>query len=129
MNFSDLDDRDATLDFAPWFYGKKFPYTFPWVPNFDVTIENYHMLSVWVEFPFCFIALKSAKFKMAHCLGEILLYVRGEERNSYPNDKAYIPWDFREAISHSIQVKLSKRILIWQPMVFKNVPFTCYHCN
>lgn len=32
IEFVDLPDRDATLDFSPWFYGRKFLYTFPWVP-------------------------------------------------------------------------------------------------
>lgn len=100
------------LDFAPWFFGRKFLYTFPWVPNFDVMTCNYHMLLVWVEFCFKSIVLESAKFKMAHCLGEIFLYVRGEECSSYPNDKACIVWDLREAIPYNIQVKLSKCIFI-----------------
>lgn len=87
------------------------------------------MLPIWVEFPFWSIVLESAKFKLAHSLGEILLYVKGSERSSYSNDKACILWDLREAIALNIQVKLSKWISIWQPVVFKNVPFTCYHCN
>lgn len=34
-----------------------------------------------------------------------------------------------EVIPYSIQVKLSKWISIWHPVSFKNLPFTCYHCN
>lgn len=129
IEFEDQADRDSALDFAPWFYGRKFLYTFPWVSNFDVTTGNFYMLPVWIELPFRSIVLESARFKMAWCLGEILLYVRGNDHSSYPNDKACILWDLREPIPQSIQVKLSKRISIWQPVVLKNVPFTCYHCN
>lgn len=58
VEFSDPTDQDAALGFAMWFHGRKFLYTFPWVPNFDVGIGNYCMLLVWVEFPFCSIFLK-----------------------------------------------------------------------
>lgn len=102
IEFLDLANMDATLDFAPWFYGRKFLYTIPWVPNFDVSTGNYYMLPVWVEFPFRSIVLESTKFKMAHSRGEILLYVRGEEHSTYPNNKACIFWHLREAIPYSI---------------------------
>lgn len=87
------------------------------------------MLPIWVEFPFRSLALEGAKYKLAHNLGEILLYIRGEERISYPNNKACILWDLREEIPQSIQVRLSKTISIWQPVVFKNFLFTYYHYN
>lgn len=101
VNFEDPIDRDSALDYAPWFYDRKFLYTFSWVPNFNVT-SNYHMLSIWVEFPFRSVVLESARFKMAHCLGKILLYIKSNERNSYLNDKACISWDLREPIPQSI---------------------------
>lgn len=44
IEFDELEDRDATLDSAPWFYGQKHLYTFPQVPNFDVTTGHYNML-------------------------------------------------------------------------------------
>lgn len=53
-------------------------------------MENYHMLPVWVEFSFQSLAPEGAKYKLARNLGEILLYIKGEERSSYPNDKACI---------------------------------------
>lgn len=46
IEFDDPADRNNALDFSPWFYGRKFLYTFPWVPNFDLTIRNYNMLPV-----------------------------------------------------------------------------------
>lgn len=117
IEFADHVDRDVAIDYAPWFYGIKFLYIFPCIPNFDLSTRHYYMLQVWVAFPFCSIVLESTKFKMACSLSEVLLYVRGEERSSYPNDKACILWDLREAIPYSIQVKISKQISIWQPMV------------
>lgn len=65
------------------------------------------MLPIWVEIPFRSLALEGAKYKLARSLGEILLYIRGEERSSYPNDNACIFWDLREEIPQSIQVRLS----------------------
>lgn len=129
IEFDEADDRDEALDLAPWFFGRKFLYTFPWEPNFDVTTGNYHMLPLWVEFPFRSVALEGAKYKLANSLGEVLLYVRGNKQSSYPNDKACILGDLREQIPMSIRVHLSKTILIWQPIIFKHVPFSCYHYN
>lgn len=93
VEFEEAKDRDAALACAPWFYDKKYLYNFPWEPNFDLTIGNYHMLPVWVEFPFRSLALEGAKYKLAHSLGEILLYIRGKERSSYPKNKVCILWD------------------------------------
>lgn len=37
VEFAKVGDRDATLEYALWFYEKKNMYTFPWVLDFDVT--------------------------------------------------------------------------------------------
>lgn len=50
--FDEVADHEEALAFSPWLFGHKFLYTFPWEPNFDVAIGNYHILPVWVEFPF-----------------------------------------------------------------------------
>lgn len=96
IEFDEAEEWDEALAYTPWFFERKFLYTFPWEPNFDVTTRIYHMLLVWVEFPFCSMALEDAKHKLANSLGEVLLYVRGNERISYLNDKACILWDLRE---------------------------------
>lgn len=98
IKFDEEGDRDEALAYAPWFFGQKFSYTFPWEPNFDVTTSHYRMLPVWVEFPFHSLALEGAKYKLANNLGEVLLYVKGNEKSSYPNNKACILWDLREQI-------------------------------
>lgn len=46
MEFVNAEDGDAVLEYAPWFYGQKFMYTFPYVPNFEVTTGHYNMLLV-----------------------------------------------------------------------------------
>lgn len=79
VEFDEPEDMDEALAFAPWFYGRKFLYTFPWEANFDVTTSNYFMLPVWVKFPFRSLALEGAKYKLASFLGEVLLYIRGNE--------------------------------------------------
>lgn len=98
-----------TLPLVLW---QKIMYTFPWVPEFDVTTGNYFFLSVWVEFPFRSVALESARFKLARCLGEVLLFIRGNECSIFPNDKACVLWDLREPIPKNIRVCLSKSISI-----------------
>lgn len=72
IEFDEVDDRDEALAFSPWFFGRKSLYTFPWE-------ANYHMLLVWVKFPFRSMALEGAKYKLARSLGEILLYIRSNE--------------------------------------------------
>lgn len=60
MEFAEARDRDATLEYAPWFYGCKFMYTFPWVTDFDITTCHYNMLLVWIEIPFRSLVLERA---------------------------------------------------------------------
>lgn len=112
IEFDQGEDWNAALEYAPWFFGRKFLYMFPWEPNFNVTIGNYHMLPVWIKIPFRLIALEGAEYNLSRSLGEVLLYVRGNERSSYLNNKACILWDPREPIPQSIQVCLSKNISI-----------------
>lgn len=83
IEFEEVGDRDEALAFSPWFFGKKFLYTFPKEPNFDVTTGNYHMLRVWIEFPFRSLALEGAKYKLARSLGEVL-YIQSNEKKLLP---------------------------------------------
>lgn len=59
IKFVDIEDRDVALDSAPWFYGRKYMYTFPWIPDFDVTRGHFNMLPVWIEIPFRSLVLES----------------------------------------------------------------------
>lgn len=74
-------------------------------------------------------ALEKARYKLAHSLGEVLLYIKGKKWSSFLNDKVCILWDLMEEIPKSIKVRLSKSISIWQLVIFKNVSFTYYHYN
>lgn len=89
IEFAKSKDRDTSQDSAPWFYGRRYFYTFPWIPNFDITTSHFNMLHVWIEIPYRSLLLENARFKLAKSLGEVL-YIRGNERNSYSNDKACI---------------------------------------
>lgn len=129
VELDDTTHRDDALDFPPWFYGQTFMYTFSWVPNFDVTTGNYNFLPLSVDFSYRLVFLESACFKLSHSLGEFLLFIRGNEHSIFPNDNACVLWDLTEPIPRSIKVRLSKSISIWQPAIFLNVPFSCYHCN
>lgn len=78
IEFDEAADRDAALSYAPWFFGRKYFYTFPWIPDFDVTTGHYNMLPVWIEIPFRSLILESARYKLASSLGQVLLYIWGK---------------------------------------------------
>jgi hypothetical protein len=106
--FASPEHRQAALNSHPWFYQRKFMYVFAWDPNFDVSTGKYSKLPVWVEIPYRSLILEPYRMQLAKALGPVLLYLQGEE--------------------HSIEVRFSG-ISIWQPVTFKNLPFTCFKCN
>lgn len=71
IEFTKAKDKDATLDYAPWFYGRKYMYTLPWTPDFDVTIGHYNMLPVQIEIPFRSLVLERARYKLVSSRGGI----------------------------------------------------------
>lgn len=75
-NFMMPHTKMMCLISPPSFFGRKFMYTFPWVPNFDVTMGNYNFLPDWVGFPYRSIALESACFKLSSSVGEVLLFIK-----------------------------------------------------
>lgn len=75
VEFEEAYDKDVALKYAPWFYGRKYLYPFPWEPNFDVTTGNYHMLPIWARIPIHSLMLEGEKYKLAQSLGEVLLYI------------------------------------------------------
>lgn len=111
VKFHDPTHKNDALNFAPWFFGRNSCTPFQGYP-FHVTIGNYNFLLAWVKFPFKFVTLESTCFKLARSLGEVLLFIRGNKRSIFPNDKAYIVWDLWEPIAKSIWVCLSKSISI-----------------
>jgi hypothetical protein len=66
--------------------------------------------------------------ELAKALGKVLLYLQGEEHSSFLHDRAWILWDLNKEVPHSIEVRFNG-ISIWQPVIFKNLPFTCFRCN
>lgn len=80
IEFAKAKDRDSTLSYTPWFFRRKYIYTFPWISDFDVTIGHYNMLSVWIEIPFRSLILESTRYKLSRILGKVLFYIKGEER-------------------------------------------------
>lgn len=47
--FENPDHRDLSLSSAPWFTERKYVYTFPWDPSFDIQSESFTKLLVWIE--------------------------------------------------------------------------------
>lgn len=66
---------------------------------------------------------------MAESLGEVLVYLNGDRHSSYPNDRMCVLWDLRAITPESVAMKMKNRITIWQPLNFKNLPFTCFVCK
>ncbi|CAM6082405.1 unnamed protein product [Calypogeia fissa] len=52
VQFENPAHRDKALILAPWFMDHRFVYTFKWEANFDVCLETYTLLPVWIEIPF-----------------------------------------------------------------------------
>jgi hypothetical protein len=126
--FDAPEHRQAALNAHPWFYQRKFMYVFAWDPDFDVSTGKYSKLPVWVEIPYRSLILEPYRMQLAKALGPVLLYLQGEEHSTFPHDRACILWDLNKEVPHSIEVRFSG-ISIWQPVTFKNLPFTCFKCN
>jgi hypothetical protein len=88
-------------------------------------------LPVWIELPFCTLILEKSRQLIAESLGEILYYIQRNELSSYPHDQACILWDTTKEIPMSIRVGIKgyKDLAIWQPVLFRNIPYHCYRCN
>jgi hypothetical protein len=129
--FEESHHRDAARDCAPWFMDGHFVYTFEWTPDFDVRTESYTKLPVWIELPFCTLILEKSMIQIAETLGEILYYIQGEELSLYPHDRVCILWDTTQEVPMSIRVGIKgyKDLAIWQPVLFKNIPYHCFRCN
>lgn len=101
-----------------------------WKHGFDVTSGNYAHLPVWVAIPFYVLVVEKDRLPIINAsLGEVLLYLKGENHSSYPHDRACVLRDLGKAIPQSVKILLSNGVTIWQPVVFKNLPFTCFICH
>lgn len=108
---------------------RKFVSTFPWDPAFDVQTESYTKLPVWIEIPFHALLLEKCRMMIAESFGQVLFYIQGDDRSSYPHDRACILWDTTREVPCSVRVDIEDGITIWQPVLFKNIPYHCYKCN
>lgn len=129
ITFENPEHRDATLALAPLFMDRKFVFTFPWDPAFDVRTESYTKLPVWIEIPFRALLLERCRMMIAESFGQVLFYIQGDECRSYPHDRACILWDTTREVPCSVRVDIEDGITIWQPVIFKNIPYHCYKCN
>lgn len=129
ITFEKAEHRDATLALAPLFMDRKFVYTFPWDPAFDVRTESYTKLPVWIEIPFRALLLEKCRMMIAESFGHVLFYIQGDALSAYPHDRVCILWDTTREVPHSVKVDLENGILIWQLVMFKNIPYHCYKCN
>ncbi|CAM6111226.1 unnamed protein product [Calypogeia fissa] len=127
--FEEFIHREEALTLAPWFMEHRFVYTFRWEPHFDVRLETYTLLPVWIEIPFRAIILEKCRKLVAGALGKILYYVQEDEISSYPHDRACILWDTSRPVPKSVKIKLEDGLAIWQPVSFRNIPYHCYKCR
>ncbi|CAM6125770.1 unnamed protein product [Calypogeia fissa] len=114
---------------APWFMDQKFVYTFRWESHFDVRLETYTMLPVWIELPFRSIILEKCRKQVAGALGKVLYYVQGDELSSFPHDRACILWDTTRPVPKSVKIQLTDDLAIWQPVNFRNIPYHYFKCS
>ncbi|CAM6124146.1 unnamed protein product [Calypogeia fissa] len=114
---------------APWFMDQKFVYTFRWESHFDVRLETYTMLPVWIKIHFRSIILEKCRKQVAGALGKVLYYVQGDELSSFPHDRACILWDTTRPVPKSVKICLTNDLAIWQPVNFRNIPYHCYKCG
>lgn len=127
--FDNPTHRDRALLTAPWFMDRSFVYTFPWELGFDVRVESFTMLPVWIEIPYRSLILEGCKHRLVASLGQVLYFVKGNERSKYPHNRFCILWDTHKDIPHSIKVQvkqcMAEEISIWQPVIFKTSPLHC----
>lgn len=79
IDFYEAKDKDIALKYAPWFFGRKYMYTFLWFLNFDVTIGHYNMLPIWIKIRFRLLILEQVCHKLARSLGKVLFYICGKK--------------------------------------------------
>ncbi|CAM6093891.1 unnamed protein product [Calypogeia fissa] len=113
VTFANPLHREEALLLAPWFMVHRFVYTFKWEAHFDVRLETYTTLPVWIEIPFCSLLLENCRQQVAGALGKVLYYVQGDEYSSYPHDRACILWDTTREVPRSIKIKLREDLAIW----------------
>lgn len=75
-------------------------------------LGHYNMLPVWIDLPFCAIALETLQKIMAESLGRVIVYHQGKEYK-YPNDRVYMLWDITKPPPQCLKVKISLDIHIW----------------
>ncbi|CAM6098150.1 unnamed protein product [Calypogeia fissa] len=129
IHFDNPAHRDDTLILAPWFMDHRFVYTFKWEAHFDVRLETYTTLPVWIELPFRSLLLENCRQQVAGALGKVLYYVQGNEYSTFPHDRACILWEKTHPVPKSIKINLKDGLAIWQPVTFRNIPYHCYKCN
>lgn len=74
-------------------------------------------------------SLEVVRVVMVESLGEVLVYLNGVHHSSYPNNRMCVLWDLQALALESVAMWMKDDITIWQPIIFKNIPFTCFICK
>ncbi|CAM6088051.1 unnamed protein product [Calypogeia fissa] len=122
-------DRQQALTFHPWKYNNRFVYFLAWEPEFNVSTGQYTKLPVWVEITYRDLNLEPMRIQIAEALGTVLMYLQEDEHSIYPHDRVCVLWDMNRPIPYCVEVKIGEDFALYQPLVFKNMPFTCFKCN
>ncbi|CAM6104281.1 unnamed protein product [Calypogeia fissa] len=121
--------QQQALTMHPWKYNNRFVYFFKWEPEFNVSTGQYTKLPVWVEITYRDLNLEPMRIKIAEALGTVLMYSQEDEHSSFPHDRVCVLWDMNRPIPYCVEVTIGSGIAFYQPLVFKNMPFTCFKCN
>ncbi|CAM6105403.1 unnamed protein product [Calypogeia fissa] len=121
--------RQQALSYHPWKYNNKFVYFFAYEPEFNVSTGQYTKLPVWVEITYRDLNLEPMRMKIAEALGPVLLYLQEDDHSVFPHDRVCILWDMNRPIPYCVEILIGSGIALYQPLVFKNMPFTCFKCN
>lgn len=90
ITFQEAYHRTASLKATPWYMFRRFVFTAPWSPDFNVQKEFQDKILVWIELPYQAVTLEDSQREVIKCLGPILHFVQDDEVSSYPHDRVCI---------------------------------------
>jgi hypothetical protein len=126
--FEECNDKELAESNTPWFLNRRYMFTFPWHPAFNVHTEFLVHAPVWIELQFRDLIFEPQRSKLVEQLGPILHYTKGDEWSTYPHDRVCVMWDMRRVVPKYIKIVHSS-ITLWQPIEFKTLPLTCFICR
>jgi hypothetical protein len=82
VKFERARDKKLAKSEAPWYMNRRFMYTFPWRPSFNVHMEFLIQAPVWIELQFRDLIFEPQRRRLVEQLGPILYYNQGMDHIS-----------------------------------------------